>query len=77
MGNVANNRCDETVMKKLGDLMTRISSFAAASKMMHEVEQEKIFRSDKAKQAPHSVRMIFDTNKWMCDQRRYNLPRAN
>jgi hypothetical protein len=49
MENVANNRCDETIMKKLGDLMTRISPFAAAFKMMQEVEQEEILRSDKAK----------------------------
>jgi hypothetical protein len=57
--------------------MTRISPFAAAFKMMQEVEQEEILRSDKVKQAPHSVRMIFDTNNRMRDQRRYNHPRAN
>jgi len=39
MGNVANNRCDKTIMKKFGDLMKRISPFVAAFKMIHEVEQ--------------------------------------
>ena len=77
MGNVANNRCDETIMKKPGDLMTRLSFFAADSRIMDVVEQEEILRSDKAKQTPHSVRFIFDINYRMHDQHRYNLPRAN
>ncbi|CAF2003327.1 unnamed protein product [Rotaria magnacalcarata] len=76
MGNVGNYRCNENIMKLLGNVMTGISPFAAAFKMMYEVEQEEIHRSEKEKRAPSSVRMIFDNNCRMRDQRRYNLPRA-
>ncbi|CAF2065126.1 unnamed protein product [Rotaria magnacalcarata] len=77
MGNVGNYRCNENIMKMLGNVMTRISPFTAAFKMMHEVEQEEIHRSKREKRAPASVRMIFNNNYRMRDQRRYNLPRAN
>ena len=77
MGNAGNSRCDGSVIEKVGDLFSKISSFAAAFKMMHEVEQEEIRRSEKEKTVSHSVRMIFDINNRMSDQRRYNLPRAN
>ncbi|CAF2104300.1 unnamed protein product [Rotaria magnacalcarata] len=77
MGNVGSYRCNENIMKMLGNVMTRISPFAAAFKMMHEVEQEEIRRSKREKRAPASIRMIFDNNCRMRDQRRYNLPRAN
>ncbi|CAF1173132.1 unnamed protein product [Rotaria magnacalcarata] len=77
MGNVGSYRCNENIMKMLGNVMTRISPFTAAFKMMHEVEQEEIRRSKREKRAPASIRMIFDNNCRMRDQRRYNLPRAN
>lgn len=77
MGNAGNSRCDESLMKKLGDLINKISPFAAAFKMMHEVEQEEIRRSEKEKRGSHSIRMTFYINNRVRDQRRYNLPRAN
>ncbi len=77
MGNAGNDRCNETIMKKLGDVLTCISPFAAAFRMMHEVEQEEIRRSEREKRVLPSVRMIFDINNRKHDQRRYNLPRAN
>jgi hypothetical protein len=42
IGNAANENCMETTMKKLGDIVMENSPFAAASKMMHEVEEEEI-----------------------------------
>ena len=77
MGNVGNVRCNETIMKTLEDIIRRISPFAAAVKMMHEVEQEEIRRSKRQKRAALSIHMIFDINNRTRDQRRYNLPRAN
>ncbi|CAF1272967.1 unnamed protein product [Didymodactylos carnosus] len=77
MGNSANQDCNETTMSKLGDIMKRISPFAAAFKVMHEVEQEEIDRAKKEKRAPPPLRMIFDINHRIHDQRRYNLPTAN
>ena len=62
MGNVGNVRYNETIMKTLGDIITRISPFAAAFKMMHEVEQEEIRRSKRQKRAALSIHMIFDIN---------------
>ncbi|CAF2118503.1 unnamed protein product [Rotaria magnacalcarata] len=76
MGNVGNYCCNKNIMKMLGNVMARISSFVAAFKMMYEVEQEEIHRSEREKRAPTSARMIFDNNCRMRDQRRYNLPRA-
>ncbi|CAF5146363.1 unnamed protein product, partial [Rotaria sp. Silwood1] len=77
MGNAANENCNETTMIKLGDIMNRISHFAAAFKMMHEVEQEEIDRAKREKRAPPPLRMIFDINHGIHDRRLYNLPTAN
>jgi hypothetical protein len=49
-------------MKKLGDVVVENSPFAAAFKMMHEVEEEEIGRVEKEKRAPSPVRVIFDIN---------------
>ncbi|CAF5086193.1 unnamed protein product, partial [Rotaria sp. Silwood1] len=59
MGNVANENYNETTMRKLGDIMKNISPFAAAFKMMHEVEEEETDRAKKEKRAPPPLRMIF------------------
>ncbi|CAF1168023.1 unnamed protein product [Rotaria sordida] len=77
MGNAANENCNETTMSKLGDIMKRISPYAAAYKMMHEVEQEEIDRAKREKRAPPPLRMIFDINRGIHDRRLYNLPTAN
>ncbi|CAF1394809.1 unnamed protein product [Rotaria sordida] len=77
MGNAANENCNETTMSKLGDIMKRISPYAAAYKMMHEVEQEEIDRAKREKRAPPPLRMIFDINRRIHDRRLYNLPTAN
>ncbi|CAF5112615.1 unnamed protein product [Rotaria sp. Silwood1] len=77
MGNVANENCNETTMRKLGDMIKSISPFAAAFKMMFEVEQEEIDRAKKEKRAPPPLRMIFDINHGVHDRRLYNLPTAN
>ncbi|CAF1955637.1 unnamed protein product [Rotaria magnacalcarata] len=77
MVNVGNYRCNETIMKMLGNVLTRTSPFAVAFKIIHEVEKEEIRRYKGEKRAPGSVRMIFDNNYQMRDQRRCNLPRAN
>jgi flagellar biosynthesis GTPase FlhF len=47
--NAANENCNETTMRKLGDIIKNISPFAAAFKMMHEVEQEEIDRAKREK----------------------------
>ena len=62
MGNIGNVRCNETIMKTFGDIIMRISPFAAAFKMMHKVEQEKNRRSKRQKRAALSIRMIFYIN---------------
>ncbi|CAF0898016.1 unnamed protein product [Rotaria sordida] len=77
MGNAANENCNETTMSKLGDIMKRISSYAGAYKMMHEVEQEEINRAKREKRAPPPLRMIFDINHRIHDRRLYSLPTAN
>ena len=77
MGNVANDGCLTTTMKKLGEILMENSPFAAAYKMMYEVEQEEIARAEKENRAPPPVRMVFDINQHNYDQRRYNHPRAN
>ncbi|CAF4775699.1 unnamed protein product, partial [Rotaria sp. Silwood2] len=77
MGNVANENCNETTMRKLGDIMKNISPFAAAFKMMHEVEEEEIDRAKKEKRASPPLRMIFDIDHRIHDRRLYNLPTAN
>ncbi|CAF4934033.1 unnamed protein product, partial [Rotaria sp. Silwood2] len=77
MGNAAYENCNETTMSKLGDIMKRISPYAAAYKMMHEVEQEEIDRAKREKRAPPPLRLIFDINRGIHDRRLYNLPTAN
>ena len=77
MRNVANENCNETTMRKLGDIMKNISPFAAAFKMMHEVEEEEIDRAKKEKRAPPPLRMIFNIDHRIHDRRLYNLPTAN
>jgi hypothetical protein len=77
MANAACENCNETTMSKLGDIMKSISPFAAAFKMKHEVEQEEINRTKREKRAPPPLRMIFDINHRIHDQRLYNLPTAN
>ena len=69
LGNVGNVRCNETIMKTLGDIIRRISSFAVPFKMMHEVEQEEIRRSKRQKRAALSIHMIFDINNRTRGQR--------
>jgi hypothetical protein len=64
MGNAANENCTESTMSKLGDTtMKRFSPFAAAFKMMHEVKEEEVDRTEREKRAPPSLRMIFDINR--------------
>ncbi|CAF0907424.1 unnamed protein product [Rotaria sordida] len=77
MGNAANENCNETTMSKLGDIMKRISPYAAAYKMMHEMEQEEIDRAKKEKRVPPPLRIIFDINHGIHDRRLYKLPTAN
>ncbi|CAF2785995.1 unnamed protein product [Rotaria sp. Silwood2] len=77
MENVANENCNETTTRKLGDIMKNISPFAAAFKMMHEVEEEEIDRAKKEKRASPPLRMIFDIDHRIHDRRLYNLPTAN
>ena len=49
MGNAANEKCNEATMSKLGDIIKSISPFAAAFKMMHEVDREEINRAKEEK----------------------------
>ena len=77
MENAANTNCDETIMKNLGDILRNVSPFAAAFKMMQEVEQDEMNR---LKQGNHNLpvlRMIFDINREVHLNKRYNLPVEN
>ncbi|CAF3412207.1 unnamed protein product [Rotaria socialis] len=74
MGRVANERCDEIIMSKLGDIMNRISPYTAAYKMMYDAEQEEVDRAKREKRTPSPIRMIFDTDHAIQDRRRYNIP---
>ncbi|CAF1307362.1 unnamed protein product [Rotaria sp. Silwood1] len=57
--------------------MKSISPFAAAFKMMQEVEEEGIHQAKKEKRALPPLRMIFDIDHRIHDRRLYNLPTAN
>ncbi|CAF4797531.1 unnamed protein product, partial [Rotaria sp. Silwood2] len=77
MGNAANENCNEATMRKLGSIMKSISPFAAAFKIMQEVEEEEIHRAKKEKRALPPLRMIFNIDHRIHDRRLYNLPTAN
>ncbi|CAF3852662.1 unnamed protein product [Rotaria sp. Silwood1] len=66
--NAANENCNETTMSKLDDIIKSMNPFAAAFKMMREVEQEEIDRAKREKRAPRPLRMIFDINHEIHDR---------
>lgn len=76
LGHSANANCDADVMQELGALIGRINSFAAAFKMMSEVEHEEERAAIAQGRSIAPVRMIFDTTLER-DPRRYNTPQAN
>ena len=47
MGNIVNEKCIAATMRKLDEVIQEISPFAAAFKMMHEVEQEETIRAER------------------------------
>ncbi|CAF5051226.1 unnamed protein product, partial [Rotaria sp. Silwood1] len=77
MGDAANENCNEATTRKLGSIMKSISPFAAAFKIMQEVEEEEIHRAKKEKRALPPLRMIFDIDHRIHDRRLYDLPTAN
>jgi hypothetical protein len=71
-----NEGCDIELMHILGELMTGISPFAEAYKMLHEVEMEMISNSEKAGIQQTSISMAIKQDRNI-DPRRYNAPTAN
>jgi hypothetical protein len=71
-----NEGCDGELMHMLGELITEISPFAEAFKMLHEVEMDMISQSVQAGVQPTSISMAIKQDRKI-DPRRYNDPTAN
>jgi hypothetical protein len=71
-----NEGCDRDLMRNISELLNNISPFAAAYKMLHEVETQENKRALDAGINPPEISMMIMQDRNM-DPRRYNAPRAN
>uniref|UniRef100_A0A914V163 Helitron helicase-like domain-containing protein n=1 Tax=Plectus sambesii TaxID=2011161 RepID=A0A914V163_9BILA len=74
--NKANEGCLDDTLQQLDQIIRKISPFAEAFQLMHEVEKAEIERADREKRDTLNYMMVFDIDRRL-DRRRYNILRAN